>query len=349
MGATLPGAHLPQSILARRQTRRGGTEIQDTAGQADERPQGDAGGRRLARRRAQLQGIDAERTFLIDFNLADVPACIGLEAGPEAAAALFGLDLGAYQGYVDAVQAEVDERARELLAEPAIAAAVDALPIPAGGTLLFVGDSITTYRRSFARLLAALLAERRPSDGIRVVNGGRSGFTTSHGIELTYVQFLGLAPDVVLVALGGNDCKRFGATDGDPGQRLVPPDAYRRNLSGIVGAFLRYTSARVFVAGPTPVVSAVADANPDFAAQRVHWEDADLRECSEIAAEVAARHGLTFVDHMAALGPEPDASLYLADGLHPNAEGHDLMLRALLDTVAHSAAPNPMPRRAAGA
>ena len=293
-----------------------------------------------------VPGVNPEAAILIDFNLADVPACIGLEAGPAASAALFGLDVGAYQAYVDAVLAEVDTRARDLLEDPAVTAAVDAFPIQPGGTLLFVGDSITTYRRSFARLLAALLAQRRPADGIRVTNGGRSGFTTSHAIELTFVQFLGLAPDVVLVGLGGNDCKRFGATDADRGQRLVPPDAYRRNLAGIVGAFLRYTSARVLVAGPTPVVSAVVDANPDFAAQRVRWENADLRECSAIAAEVAAEHGLDFIDQMAALGPEPDPRLYLPDGLHPNTEGHILMLRALLEAVARSPAGNPIDRRA---
>jgi lysophospholipase L1-like esterase len=84
------------------------------------------------------------------------------------------------------------------------------------------------------------------------------------------------------------------------------------------------------------VASTVADANPDFAAQRVHWENADLRECTEIAAQVASERGLVFVDHMAALGPEPDPRLYLADGLHPNAEGHALMLHALLEALAQA-------------
>ncbi len=280
-----------------------------------------------------LQGIDATVAFLVDFNIADVPACVGLEAGPGAAAALFGLGLDVYEAYTAEVQAEVEARARRLLDDAVPAAAIDAFPIRPGGTLLFVGDSITAYRRSYPRLLAAMLAERRPSDGIRVVNGGRSGFTTQHGLELTYVQFLGLAPDVVAVGIGGNDCKRFGATAGDPGRRLVQPDEYRRNLSGIVDAFLRYTAARVVVAGPAPVASRVADANPDFAAQRVHWENADLRECSGIAAEVSAQHGLTFVDHMTALGPELEPRLYLADGLHPGPEGHVLMLREMLDAI----------------
>ena len=280
-----------------------------------------------------LPGIDVDAALLIDFNIADVPACVGLEAGPSAAAALFGLGLDAYEAYTAAVQAEVEVHARQLLEDAALAAAVDAFPIRPGGTLLFVGDSITAYRRSYTRLLAALLAERRRDDRIRVVNGGRSGFTTSHGLELTYVQFLGLAPDMVSVGLGGNDCKRFGAAAGDRGQRLVAPDDYRRNLSGIVSAFLRYTAARVVVAGPTAVVSKVADANPDFAAQRVHWENEDLRECSSIAAEVAAQHGLTFVDHMAAVGPDPEARLYLADGLHPNPACHALMLRAMLGAL----------------
>lgn len=285
----------------------------------------------------QAHGIDADTAFLVDFNVADVPACAGLEAGPAAAAALLGLDLAAYEAHTAAAQAAVEARARELLEDPALANAIDAFPVEPGATLLFVGDSITAYRHSYTRLLAALLAQRRADDAIRVVNGGRSGFTTSHGLELTYVQFLGLAPDVVSVALGGNDCKRFGAEAGDRGLRLVPPEQYRRNLAGIVDAFRNHVGARVIVAGPTPVVSAAADANPDFAAQRVHWENDDLRECSSIAAEVAAERGLPFVDHMAALGPAPDASLYLADGLHPNPDGHTVMLRAMLAAVGRDA------------
>ncbi len=280
-----------------------------------------------------VPGIDADVAFLIDFNVADVPACLGLEAGPAAASALFDLDLGAYLAYTDSVQAEVEAYARLLLDDPALSSAVDAFPIQPGGTLLFVGDSITAYRRSYTRLLAALLAQRRPGDDIRVVNGGRSGFTTSHALELTYVQFLGLAPDVVSVGLGGNDCKRFGATAGDHGQRLIPSDGYRRNLSGIVGEFLQYTGARVLIAGPTPVASTVADANPDFAAQRVHWENADLRECTEIAAEVAAEHGRSLSTTWQPSVPSPTRTCTLPTGCTRMPRAMCSMLRALLDAL----------------
>lgn len=280
-----------------------------------------------------LDAVDSAAAFLIDFNLADVPAAVGLEATPAAAAAMYGVTLEQFSSYTGAVAAEVEAEARRLLEDATLAAAVDAFPVASGARLLFVGDSITIYRRSYARLLETMLKLRRPADQIAVVNGGRSGFTSSHGIELTYVEFLGVDPDLVTVSFGGNDCKRFGGDDRGRGQLLVDPGAYRENLAGIVDAFRQYTAARVVVLGPTPVITDLTAANPDFRAGRVHWEMADLLACNDIAREIAGDRGLTFVDQVQALGRAPSPDLYLADGLHPGPAGHEVMLRALLRGV----------------
>lgn len=282
---------------------------------------------------SDLNAVDSAAAFLIDFNVADVPAAVGLEATPAAAAAMYGVTPEQFAAYAGAVAAAVEAEARRLLDDPALGAAVEAFPVAPGGRLLFIGDSITTYRRSYARLLEAMLQARRPADRITVVNGGRSGFTSSHGIELTYVKFLGLDPNLVTVGFGGNDCKRFGEDDQGRGRLIVDPRAYRENLAGIVDAFRRHTSARVVVVGPTPVIPARIAANPDFAASRVRWDMADLLACNDTARKVADERGLAFVDQVQALGEAPDPRLYLADGLHPGPAGHVIMLRALLRAV----------------
>ena len=53
---------------------------------------------------------------------------------------------------------------------------------------MMVGDSITTYRYGYARLFATLLTLVRPDDTIQILNVAQSGFTSIHGLELTYTQ-----------------------------------------------------------------------------------------------------------------------------------------------------------------
>ncbi len=67
-----------------------------------------------------------------------------------------------------------------------------------------IGDSITTYRQSYARLLESMIASlpgkvQRGAIGLR-----------QHGLENVFTQFLAHQPDWVSIMFGANDCKRFG-------------------------------------------------------------------------------------------------------------------------------------------
>jgi len=193
--------------------------------------------------------------------------------------------------------------------------------------VLAVGDSITTYRYSYARILAAMLDIRRGEEGIRFVNVGQSGYTSSLGLETTYSQNLAYQPDWVFIMLGISDCKQFG---GGQSRTLVSLDEYRVNMSLIVDAYHRFTDARIVLLTPTPVVESTTDANPDFAAMRLSWRNTNLAACTEIIRNLADENDLGRVDLMAVFGLDPDPDLLLANGLHPNPTGQQIILEKTL-------------------
>lgn len=274
--------------------------------------------------------IPPETTFLIDFNLHWVPAALGLEVPPAAAATMMGITEADFLAYAGTAEAEVKRTAAGLLDRAELRQAVDQLAISAGGTMMAVGDSITTYRYSYARLLAAMVAIRRPDDDIRFLNVAQSGYTSTHGLENTFTQFLGHQPDWVFIKFGVNDCKLFG---GPEAKTLVSLEEYRANMAGIVTAFLDHTPARPVLITPAPVVEEVVNNNPDFQAMRMTWSNSDIQARADVLRELTGQHNLPFVDLMALFGPTPDPALYVADGLHPGLAGQVLILEAVLRTL----------------
>jgi lysophospholipase L1-like esterase len=271
-----------------------------------------------------------EITFLIDFNLHWVPAALGLDVPPEAAAAMFNIIEAQFLAYTSQVEAEVNRIAANFLTQPDLAQIIDGWSIPAGGKVMAIGDSITTYRYSYARLLAAMLDQRRPADQIQFVNVAQSGYTSTHGLENTYTQFLAQQPHRIFIMFGANDCKRFGSP---ATKTLVSAEEYRANLAGIVEAFIRHTPARPVLLTPTPVVEDLVNENPDYAAMRMIWDNTDIGACAAAVHDLAGQHQLPVVDLFDAFGPSPQPALYLADGLHPNSLGQQLILKQVLQVV----------------
>ena len=271
--------------------------------------------------------LSPETTFMIDFNAHWVPAAQGLDVPPVAAAAIHNITEAQFSAYLARVEKEVNDTAAGLLGEPDMAQTIGNLPIPQDGTLMAIGDSITTYRFGYARLLQAMFTLRRPNDALRFLNVAQSGYTSTHGLENTYSQFLGYQPDWVFIMFGANDCKRFG---GSQAKTLVSPAEYRHNMTGLVEAFMNFTAARLVLLTPCPVIEVVVNHNPDFAAMRMTWDNANIQACAEVVRELAGRHELPLVDLMDAFGTEPDPALYLPDGLHPGPEGHRLIVERVV-------------------
>ncbi|MEQ8671596.1 MAG: GDSL-type esterase/lipase family protein [Aggregatilineales bacterium] len=266
-----------------------------------------------------MPNLSDETKFLIDFNVQDVAVALGFNISASAGAVILDTSEADFVAYINEANQTVTEVATRLLStDESIGAMVNNLS--QYKRILAIGDSITTYRYSYARMLAPLLPQAE------VINHGYSGYTSNHGLELTHTRFLGLQPDLVFIKYGVNDCKRFSGANG---RTLVSADDYRGNISGIINAFQQYSDAKIFLLTPTPIVSEIVDPNEDFKAVYMHWQNRDIKQFSEIVRELSDEFQTKFVDLYSTLGDDPDASLYLADGLHPNFAGHQKILKTI--------------------
>jgi len=148
----------------------------------------------------------------------------------------------------------------------------------------------------------ALLEARLQREGLpyRVVNAGVSGDTSAGGLSrLDWV--LRNTPEIVIVALGAND-----------GLRGQPTSALRGNLVSIVDR-LKQRKVKILLAGMRLPPNYGAPYTRDFAA---------------VFADVAHQAGVPLVPFLLD-GVAANASLNLADGIHPNAAGHRIIAERL--------------------
>jgi acyl-CoA thioesterase-1 len=205
-----------------------------------------------------------------------------------------------------------------------LAAAVWVLPLlallsvvsPAGAAervIVALGDSLTAgLGVASDEAYPALLQARLSQAGFdyRVVNAGVSGDTSAGG-RRRLEWILRTRPEIVIVALGGND-----------GLRGLPVLALRDNLTVIVTR-LRDAGARVLLVGMR--------VPPNYGA-------AYARDFAEAFDIVARRTSVAFLPFLLD-GVAGDPTLNQPDGIHPNAAGQRaiaervwLALRPLLRT-----------------
>jgi len=166
------------------------------------------------------------------------------------------------------------------------------------GVVVFFGDSLTAgYGLDPAEAFPALVQERISARGwnYRVVNAGVSGETSSGGLR-RIDWMLREEVDVLVLELGANDALR--------GTDLT---LTAENLQGIIDRTRsRYPEVEVVLAGMQVPPNLGSDYTAAFAG------------LFERLAEANDAHLIPFL--LADVGGVPE--LNLADGIHPNAEGH---------------------------
>jgi acyl-CoA thioesterase-1 len=173
----------------------------------------------------------------------------------------------------------------------------------AEAVIVALGDSLTAgygvaAHEAYPALLEAIL--RREGYRYRVVNAGVSGDTTAGGLRrVDWV--LRAQPEVAIVALGAND-----------GLRSLSIAAMRENLERIVRR-LREEGVRILLAGMRMPPNLGADYAREFAA---------------VFPDVARRTGATLMPFLLD-GVAAQPALNLADGIHPNAAGQQVMANRL--------------------
>jgi acyl-CoA thioesterase I len=185
-------------------------------------------------------------------------------------------------------------------------------------TWLFLGDSIThgcvhtADERSYVEHFNEVVRGEANRKTDVLVNTAVSGWRVGDVLG-SFDHYAGrFSADVAFVMYGTNDAT--AGVDGVAG--------YRAGLEELVSRLER-ENTRVVLQVPPPIHAPESGRH-------------EIGRYREVVREVAADKGLLLVDHEAdwAEGPWDDArSELLADHIHPNAEGHRRMARAVLRTV----------------
>lgn len=176
-----------------------------------------------------------------------------------------------------------------------------AAPVAAQKTIVIFGNSLTAgYGLDPAQAFPALIQNRIDSLNLpyKVVNAGVSGETSAGGNSR--VDWILQQPvDVFVLELGAND-----------GLRGIPVAETKRNLQSIIDKVkAKYPEAKIVLAG----MQVPPNMGPAYAS--------DFRQ---MYPELARQNGAALIPFLLE-GVGGEASLNLEDGIHPTAEGHQIL------------------------
>lgn len=166
-----------------------------------------------------------------------------------------------------------------------------------------LGDSLTkghgvTPEDAFPKVLESILLKE--GYDIKVLSGGVSGSTTTGGLKRLKV-LMEEHPEIVLIELGAND-----------GLRSLPITKIRANLEEMIH-YAKEQGAQVLLAGMRLPLS---------------YGKAYRREFEALFPNIAEEQGIILIPFLLE-GVAGNRDLNLADGFHPNEEGHQIMAQTI--------------------
>jgi acyl-CoA thioesterase I len=168
-------------------------------------------------------------------------------------------------------------------------------------TVLVLGDSLSAgYGIDVDQSWTALLQSRLETQGYehRVVNASISGETTEGGASRIGAALREFSPEVVVVALGGND-----------GLRGFPPDRIKANLQTIVDAAEAQGAATVLLGIRIPT-----NYGPRY-----------TQAFENVYRELAEERRIPWIEFFME-GVALDENLMQEDGIHPNEQAQPVLL-----------------------
>jgi acyl-CoA thioesterase-1 len=174
--------------------------------------------------------------------------------------------------------------------------------------IVIVGDSISAgYGVNRGQSFPDDLQKRLDDAKLpwKVVNQGISGDTTSGGVNRITTAIEAM-PSIVVLELGGND-----------GLRGMPLDSTRENLEKLIKMF-QAANAQVVLAGMT----LPPNYGPDY-----------IRKFEAIYKDLAAKYKVKLIPFLLADMITPDLRYFQPDGIHPTAEGAEIVAGTVLKAL----------------
>ena len=170
-------------------------------------------------------------------------------------------------------------------------------------TVLFLGDSLTEGYQldkedAFPAVIESNLKKTHPD--LKVINGGVSGATSASGLKRLgwYVK---AKPDIIVLALGANDGLR--------GLKLAETE---KNLSQVIEKAQSENIQIVLVGMKMPT----------------NYGNPYRQDFEKLYPNLSKKYKLPLVPFLLE-GVGGDPKLNIADGIHPNPEGHKVMAKTV--------------------
>jgi acyl-CoA thioesterase-1 len=174
-------------------------------------------------------------------------------------------------------------------------------------TILCLGDSLTEgYQLAKEEAYPALIEKelKKTHKDIKVINGGVSGATTASGLK-RMDWYLKAKPEIMILALGAND-----------GLRGLKLNVTEKNLSTVIEK-AQERGIKVILAGmkmPT------------------NMGESYRRDFESMYPKLAKKYSLSMIPFiLEGVGGKPEYNL--ADGIHPNPKGHEIMAKTVLKVL----------------
>jgi lysophospholipase L1-like esterase len=210
---------------------------------------------------------------------------------------------------VAACHAPVKETAGPPVAAPALTS------LPAGSTVLFLGDSIT-WHNHYVAYIESFFALRHPGLRLQFVNRGMRSDTTAGALDRLDRDVVPHAPEVVVVLLGMND-------GGHRGYRSTLLRAYLDNMEALVRALREKTRAHIVL-----VTSTCVEPIDDRKRAYNRMLGAMARGLVDLGRRLGVPVEDLFSEFSSRLAESPRG--LMDDPLHPGPAGHLLIAHLLL-------------------
>ena len=213
--------------------------------------------------------------------------------------------------------------------------------IATGATLLFQGDSITDMKwgrnqkdrnhylgHSYVYLIASRLHTDMPEAKLNFLNRGMSGHTVANLKSRWQKDAIDLKPDILSILIGVNDVGRALRS-----QKTVDVEAFEADYRSLL-AQSRKANPALKIVLLEPFVLPVTRVKSAWAAWR-----GQIDRLRPVVAKLAGEYKAVLLktqDIFDAAARRAEASHWIWDGVHPLPQGHELIARNWIQTVAQA-------------
>lgn len=188
------------------------------------------------------------------------------------------------------------------------------------------GDSITagycdSEMGGWVDRLKVYFENDEAAEFYEVYNLGIGGDTTDGLLKRFANENEARNPDVILIAIGINDSKYIDSKDNP----LVPLDRFESNLKEIIRQAKDFTEKIVFI-GLTKVDE--SRTMPTLPETDKYFDNENISIYNSKLRKICAENNLLFVEMLDLLEVGD-----LEDGVHPDSQGHEMMLQQIKDAL----------------